>query len=201
MKIYLASSWRNQYYDKVISAIRRLKDVSVYDFKQQQFTKWTLLGELAKDQAVCTREFDRELETERTRDAFETDYKALNNADVVVLVLPCGISAHMEAAYAAGQGKTVFIWTNGMIIPELMYGILLKRGTLMSDKNMELFLGTQKTLIQLTSNHKNNKSCAACKHYYIKKFGDYRSPYCNESVVMDPELCGKFQLRNSKSRK
>jgi nucleoside 2-deoxyribosyltransferase len=46
---------------------------------------------------------------------------ALNAADVTVLVLPCGRSAHLEAGYTAGQGKPVVILLDQTFEPELMY--------------------------------------------------------------------------------
>lgn len=41
-------------------------------------------------------------------------------ADVCVLVLPCGRSAHLEAGWFAGKGKPVFVLTQDGEEPELM---------------------------------------------------------------------------------
>ena len=47
---------------------------------------------------------------------------ALNTADVLVLVLPSGRSAHVEAGYHAGHGKPVVVFIpEERSEPELMY--------------------------------------------------------------------------------
>ena len=44
----------------------------------------------------------------------------MESADVVVLVMPCGRSAHLELGFAVGQGKpTIILLSDGE--PELMY--------------------------------------------------------------------------------
>lgn len=40
---------------------------------------------------------------------FEFDFKHLNEADVVVLLLPAGRSGHLELGWAAGAGKPAYI--------------------------------------------------------------------------------------------
>ena len=52
---------------------------------------------------------------------FAADLEALKWADVCVLVLPCGRSAHTEAGWLAGAGKKVFAYIPEMVEPELMY--------------------------------------------------------------------------------
>ncbi len=52
---------------------------------------------------------------------FEADMVALEQADVCVLVLPCGRSAHTEAGWMAGTGKKVIVYIPEMQEPELMY--------------------------------------------------------------------------------
>jgi hypothetical protein len=47
---------------------------------------------------------------------------ALEKADVTVLVLPCGRSAHLELGYAVGASRfTVVLLDDPMSEPELMY--------------------------------------------------------------------------------
>lgn len=45
-----------------------------------------------------------------TRTAFEEDLKWLDWCNVVVMLVPCGKSAHLEAGYAKGQGKQLYIY-------------------------------------------------------------------------------------------
>ncbi len=51
---------------------------------------------------------------------FNRDFTALAAADAVVLVMPCGRSAHLELGWAAGRNKlTCILLEDGE--PELMY--------------------------------------------------------------------------------
>ncbi|MDC1205322.1 hypothetical protein N8083_00545 [Candidatus Pacebacteria bacterium] len=43
------------------------------------------------------------------RDHFETDMAGLKNADTIVLLLPAGLAAHMEAGASYGLGKKMVI--------------------------------------------------------------------------------------------
>jgi len=49
------------------------------------------------------------------------DIDALLAADTVVLVLPCGRSAHLELGLAIGAGKRTAILLTDTLEPELMY--------------------------------------------------------------------------------
>ena len=57
--------------------------------------------------------------------AFQEDKFWLDWCDVVVMIFPCGNSAHMEGGYAKGCGKKVYMWG---LFPagyfENMYGFL-----------------------------------------------------------------------------
>ena len=41
--------------------------------------------------------------------AFQEDRKMIDWADAVILILPSGRSSHLEAGYAVGRGKKLFI--------------------------------------------------------------------------------------------
>jgi nucleoside 2-deoxyribosyltransferase len=57
---------------------------------------------------------------------FSRDFDAMKSADICVLCLPCGRSAHLEAGWMKGAGKKViaFIHPEDRIEPELMYGLI-----------------------------------------------------------------------------
>ena len=59
----------------------------------------------------------------RAEEGFTLDMDALKACDTLVLVLPCGRSAHLELGYAIGAGKrTIIFYPPGVHIePELMY--------------------------------------------------------------------------------
>lgn len=51
---------------------------------------------------------------------FNVDMAALQRCDVVVCVLPCGRSAHLELGWAVGAGKRTILLLAGENEPELM---------------------------------------------------------------------------------
>ena len=52
---------------------------------------------------------------------FANDIEAMETCDACVLVLPCGRSAHTEAGWFAGKGRTVIAYIPVRQEPELMY--------------------------------------------------------------------------------
>lgn len=45
---------------------------------------------------------------------------ALRECDACVYVMPCGVSASLEAGWAAGAGKPVIVYVPGLREPDLM---------------------------------------------------------------------------------
>lgn len=124
LKIYLASSWRNLYYEKVLDALR-FQGYETYDFKHPDDNEISGFSweKVAKDyeQWNCS-EFQEHLHHPEAVKAFEKDFHAMQEADYCVLLLPCGRSAHSEAGWMKGQGKKVFILDlSKRPTPELMY--------------------------------------------------------------------------------
>ena len=123
LKVYVASSWRNEViYPTVVEAIRAL-GFDVYDFKNPGEGKrgfsW---GEIALSwgqpeehwKKWTTEEYLAALEHPIAKAAFRTDMDALEACDICVLVMPCGRSAHLEAGWATGAGKkTLVLWAEG----------------------------------------------------------------------------------------
>jgi hypothetical protein len=125
VKIYVASSWRNPIQQEIVRALREAGH-AVYDFRNPapgnngfawsevnpDWLQWTpeqFISDLYSGHPAVER-------------GFAFDKSALDWADTCVLVLPCGRSAHLEAGYAAGQGKlTLFYLHPDKFEPELMY--------------------------------------------------------------------------------
>lgn len=125
MKIYVASSWRNDYQQNVVSLLREYNH-EVYDFKNPPGKKgfsWSSIDPLWKNWTPS--EYRKHLYGNSIAQVgFEMDFLNMNWADCCVLVLPCGASAHAEAGWMKGNGKSViaFIPTFGeKNEPELMY--------------------------------------------------------------------------------
>jgi hypothetical protein len=111
-KIYIASSWKNQ--KTVITLAEYLEK---FGFEVDAFCRssdkryafhWSELVDSEDD----LKNYDaiEMLADSRTQRAFKEDSKWLNWSDCVVMLMPCGRSSHMEAGYAKGQGKLLYIY-------------------------------------------------------------------------------------------
>jgi hypothetical protein len=117
-KIYVASSWRNPLQEAVVRALEDEHDV--YDFRDNGLN-WS---ECAKgtDLIDPTIFRDKVLTNPIAKAAFKRDMDALAACEILVLVLPCGRSAHLELGWAAGAGKrTIVLLDTPLSEPELMY--------------------------------------------------------------------------------
>ena len=121
-KIYVASSWRNEFFPEVVAKLREAGH-DVYDFRNPSSGdpgfKWSCVSE---DYLEWTPEQYREkLNHPKAVCQFGNDIEAMNSCDTCVIVLPCGRSAHTEAGWFAGRGKKVLAYIPEKQEPELMY--------------------------------------------------------------------------------
>ena len=121
-RIYVASSWRNQYYPEVVQLLREAGH-EVYDFRNPPHGgagfHWTAVDPDAPNWTYA--QYAEGLHHPLAERQFQADIDALTWADTCVLVLPCGRSAHTEAGWMAGAGKRVVAYLPEMVEPELMY--------------------------------------------------------------------------------
>jgi hypothetical protein len=129
VKVYVASSWRNQKQPQVVADLR-MAGHEVYDFRNPPSGtgfSWSKL-----DPSLPVGPADLELDATTiiqmlthpiADEGFASDMEALRWCDVCVLLLPCGRSAHLEAGWAAGAGRlTVGFLSDGE--PDLMWKML-----------------------------------------------------------------------------
>jgi hypothetical protein len=125
VKIYVASSWRNEVRQQ--ATVQSLRDAGhdVYDFRNPEpgdhGFSWRSCAtpEQLKDPDRFRREV---LKHPIAQAGFAKDMKALAGAYATVLVLPCGRSAHLELGWAAGaMQKTIVLLDDPISEPELMY--------------------------------------------------------------------------------
>lgn len=121
-KVYVASSWRNQHYPEVVKRLKAC-GFDVYDFRNPPDGKG---GFFWKDidlewENWSTEKYIVGLHHPWAEYGFKRDADAMREADVCVLVLPCGRSAHKEAGWMAGAGKKVVAFIPEKQEPELMY--------------------------------------------------------------------------------
>jgi hypothetical protein len=122
--LYVASSWRNPLYDGVIQVLKAAK-VPHYDFKHPSsgsdgFHWHDIMPNWERWEARVYREA---LRHPLACQGFKADMDALEACARLLLVLPCGRSAHLELGHAIGAGKETIIYYPEMvqIEPELMY--------------------------------------------------------------------------------
>lgn len=121
-KIYVASSWRNKYQPAIVALLQADRH-DVYDFRNpapgDHGFGWAQID--SEWEGWSPGQFRAALMHPKARDGFSKDMTALDEASVVVLLLPSGRSAHIEAAYHCGSGKPVVVHMPEPCQPELMY--------------------------------------------------------------------------------
>jgi len=123
MKIYVASSWRNERQPEVVAQLREAGH-DVYDFKNpREGDKGFHWSEIDPDWLNWTPErFRQALNHPIAKSGFASDWNAMCEAEACVMVMPCGRSAHIEAGYFVGAFKPLYILLSDGE-PELMYNM------------------------------------------------------------------------------
>lgn len=117
MKIYVASSWRNETQPSVVRALRDAGH-EVYDFHESKPFHWSQID--SDWESWTAEQMANALEHDLVIAALKVDRAAMEEADAFVYVTPCGKSASLEAGWAAGKRKPLAILL-GDGEPEVMY--------------------------------------------------------------------------------
>lgn len=131
LRIYVASSWRNQSQPAVVAQLRQHpRKPEVYDFRNPHSVDGVSRGTHGRGfhwreidpgwQAWDKETFRHHLSNPLCDDGYGSDMAALQWADACLLLLPSGRSAHLEAGFARGRGKPTAIYLQDGE-PELMY--------------------------------------------------------------------------------
>ena len=119
--VYVASSWRNAAHPGVVETIRAA-GIEAYDFRHpaegDEGFAWSSID--PEWQSWTAREYVAALDHPLAVKGYALDFDAMDRANIFVLVLPCGRSAHLELGWAVGAGKRTAILLNGDHEPELM---------------------------------------------------------------------------------
>ena len=145
MKIYVASSWRNDI-QPIIVQMLRAEGHEVYDFKDSQDNGGTGFRweDIDQDwQAWSSEAYRNALSHSLATAGFKRDLDAMAWAEAFVLVTPCDRSAHLEAGWAVGANKPLAIYLSDSEA-ELMYAM----ASLVIDTK-ELLEWAEKTAAQL----------------------------------------------------
>ena len=122
MRIYVASSWRNTFQPGVVKALRE-DGYEVYDFQDSDGFQWSEVDPAWKDWPNDVPKYLAGLDHPRALRGFNRDMGALRACDVCVYVMPCGVSASLEAGWASGAGKPLIVYVPGLREPDLMVKI------------------------------------------------------------------------------
>jgi hypothetical protein len=122
MRIYVASSWRNLDQPMLVTRLRG-EGFEVYDFRHpapgDDGFAWAEVDPAW--QSWTPDQYRDALQHPLAQVGFAQDKLALQMADVTILVLPCGRSAHLELGYAAGLGQRTAVLMLEPCEAELMY--------------------------------------------------------------------------------
>lgn len=120
--------------DTVLELALILKDhgheVDAFCDEQNRISfNWSEILEIMKTENIDVSKTDAidMMQHWRVQKAFREDKKMIDWADAVIMLMPCGRSAHLEAGYAAGSSKKLYIL--GGFKPgefETMYGFANK---------------------------------------------------------------------------
>jgi hypothetical protein len=150
MRVYVASSWRNEFQSDVVTALRE-DGHEVYDFKGpgDGFGAgegpggfgWSEVDPSWKGWIEDVPSYLAALNHPRAIEGFHRDMDALKSCDACVMVMPCGPSASMEMGWAVGADRFVAVYTPAIREPDLM----VKMAHMIS---MDLDLIRQRLLIE-----------------------------------------------------
>ncbi len=106
MKIYLIGSLRNP---EVRAVAWRLRDAG-----HEVFDDWHAAGPQADDiwqayEEERGRSYKEALNAPFARNAFALDVRHIEEADAVIMLMPCGKSGHLELGFALGREKLGYI--------------------------------------------------------------------------------------------
>jgi hypothetical protein len=119
VKIYVASSWRNEHYPEVVRALKAVSSFDVYDFREDGFS-WSDAG-VDGQQLYNADQMNAIHRLPECRRGFDRDITHVNQAEATVLVLPAGRSAHLELGVAIGRGQYTVIYMPEPEPPDLMW--------------------------------------------------------------------------------
>jgi len=104
MKIYIASSWKNQHAVEMLTSLLRKQGHEILSFVENQH------GEMEGHKAVENGkpiDFEEWLLTERAEKSFIYDIDGATKSDLVIYISPSGTDAWAEVGAAFGSGVPI----------------------------------------------------------------------------------------------
>jgi nucleoside 2-deoxyribosyltransferase len=134
-KIYIASSCKNKESVNKLAKVLQDEKHEVYNFTNPEpgnnGFSWSLI--LPAWKCLSAYELIDLLNHPIAKKAFLLDWNAMRWADTCIMLMPCGRSAHIEAGYFVGAGKTLIIVLQDGQEPDLMHKMATRLCTSMTD--------------------------------------------------------------------
>ena len=162
MKVYVASSWRNPTQPEIIEAIRAAGH-EVYDFRHPKEGDSGFHWSEIDDRWIywTPAEYVRALDHPIAKAGFKSDFDAMQWADVIVMVQPCGRSAHLELGWACGAKKrTCILLRDGE--PELMV-LMVDKLVLSVDELLKWLESTEQAMGETATDETDTVATATSK--------------------------------------
>ena len=119
MNVFLTTVWANPQHPEVVGSLRSAGFV-VYDFAVHGPTLAPWWGH----DAVTAEQFTTGLADPMQLSSFRRNFEAMQAADVCVLLLPAGRSAHLELGWFVGRGVPTVVVLGDCPPHELAYSLV-----------------------------------------------------------------------------
>lgn len=124
MKIYIATSWKNNVIAIIVGNLLKAYGHKVYIFCDPDEPAARISLRLRKNDETKLWDSLNAICSDDVMEIFESDLKNLKECDLCFLITPSGKSAHMEAGYAVGSGKMLVILDHPILGEwDAMYGM------------------------------------------------------------------------------
>ena len=119
MNVFLTTAWGNPQHPEVVGLLRSAGFV-VHDFAEHGPTLAPWWGR----EAVTAEQFMTRLADPPQQSSFRRNFEAMEAADVCVLLLPSGRSAHLELGWFVGRGVPTVVVLGDCPPIELAYSLV-----------------------------------------------------------------------------
>ncbi len=111
MKIYISSSWKNREKVRLTSLVLRNNGHEVYDFTDTSCRKSPEIPpeRFPEEFDPAVHVYSEYIQREEWRAAVMENKSAIEWADLIILMLPCGNDSHADWAYGVGFGKKTIV--------------------------------------------------------------------------------------------
>ena len=109
--VYLATSWQNAYFRQICDYLHDFHGIDVYNFQatNSEF-HWSDILETMGLKFFDPCLFQRVIQSDVCAEAYAKDVQAVQYSKALVMLQPCGRTAHLELGMALAYGKPCVIY-------------------------------------------------------------------------------------------